>query len=537
MLTRTLFIASLLISGTVISAQKSAKLETTSISASFNYYGTLFSSELQSGKLNPLTDTAKTAIYTGALWLWGLDSANHSVTAVQTFPQQTTGAPKTDYSAGPVATNYVDSAYKTKYERLWKLSLATINDHKNHYNAPNYTTPPEILEWPAHGDTSNGESWRLAPFADLNGNNLYEPQAGEYPVIRGDEAVYMIFNDAYRPNYQSPSSLKMEVHLMAYIFEDSTEAIQNTVFLAYRIINRSGKNLPKLKASLFLDYDLGNGLNDLGGSDSLTNLAYVYNASNRDVGSLGFGLNPPAVGAKSLNGQAAGALFYENNSQFTGNPLNAMEFANLIQLNWKNGMPLVLESPSGLGSTQNGDGYAPGRTPITSWHYNEASNWYANPDNYADIRGLLAMPTTAFNAGDELCYDFAVGFAHDSSHQSSFKPYRSVIELKSQMNSVQQFYNSRNFSCLDETVAISRQALKPFVIYPNPASGSLTIEGNFEIERVKLYSLSGQQILNKKLNAHHKVKVNLPQDVAKGIYLVHIISHDQTVKVRKVMIE
>lgn len=537
MLTRTFFIASLLICGLITSAQKSAKLETKTISSSFNYYGTLFSTDAQSGKLNPLSDTAKTAVYTGALWLWGLDSANNSVTAVQTFPHQTTGAPKTDFSAGPVATNYVDSARKAKYERLWKLSLDEINTHKNNYNTPGYTAPLEILEWPAHGDTSNGESWRLAPFADLNGNELYEPQAGEYPVIRGDEAIYMIFNDAYRPNYQSPSTLKMEVHLMAYIYDDSTQAMQNTVFLAYRIINRSGKDLTHFKAALFLDYDLGNGLNDLGGSDSLTNLAYVYNASNRDDGANGFGLNPPAAGAKSLGGQAAGALFYENNSQFTGNPSTAMEYANLIQLKWKNGLPLVLENPSGLGATQNGDGYAPGGTPTTSWHYNESENWYANPNNFKDIRSLLSMPTRQFNADEQLCYDFAVSFAHDSSNHSSFKPYRSVIALKNQMNSVQQFYDARHFTCLDETVATEQLPLKPVKIYPNPARRSLTIAGDFEIEEIKLYSLSGRQVLAKNLQANRRVKLELPPHLAKGVYLLHITGPRQAVMVEKVMIE
>ena len=46
---------------------------------------------------------------------------------------------------------------------------------------PDYVTPHGILEWPAHGDVDLGLDYQLAPFADLNGNMIYEPELGEYP--------------------------------------------------------------------------------------------------------------------------------------------------------------------------------------------------------------------------------------------------------------------------------------------------------------------------------------------------------------------
>ena len=39
--------------------------------------------------------------------------------------------------------------------------------------------PSSIANWPAHGE--EGYSYFLAPFKDVNGNEVYDPENGDYP--------------------------------------------------------------------------------------------------------------------------------------------------------------------------------------------------------------------------------------------------------------------------------------------------------------------------------------------------------------------
>jgi hypothetical protein len=102
------------------------------------------------------------------------------------------------FHGGPISTTqaYNTLAYSNEYhDAIWKVSKAEILDHQANVQNPGYAVPAAIANWPGNGDTSLGIAAQLAPFIDLNGNGLYEPSLGDYPDIRGDEAVYVITND------------------------------------------------------------------------------------------------------------------------------------------------------------------------------------------------------------------------------------------------------------------------------------------------------------------------------------------------------
>jgi hypothetical protein len=61
---------------------------------------------------------------------------------------------------------------------------------------------------------------------------LYNPADGDYPEIRGDEAVYAIMNDKSRDTMGF--GMGIEIHLMVYQYLDGT-FLDNTTFLNYRV--------------------------------------------------------------------------------------------------------------------------------------------------------------------------------------------------------------------------------------------------------------------------------------------------------------
>ena len=79
------------------------------------------------------------------------------------------------------------------------MTAVEINNHILNYQSPGYIIPNDILNWPAHGDTTLGNSLGMlpyiAPFIDVDNDDIYNPSQGDYPCIKGDEAVYIVMND------------------------------------------------------------------------------------------------------------------------------------------------------------------------------------------------------------------------------------------------------------------------------------------------------------------------------------------------------
>lgn len=61
-------------------------------------------------------------------------------------------------------------------------------------------------------------------------------------------------------------------------------------------------------------------------------------------------------------------------------------------------------------------------------------------------------------------------------------------------------------------------------LYPNPSTGILNIESQFEFDRVEFYNMKGQQVFSQKLEHQHILNFNL----SAGIYFVKLISQDSS---------
>lgn len=317
--------------------------------------------------------------------------------------------------------------------------------------------PDIILNWPAHG--VDGElPYKLAPFVDMDGDEIYDPftdypaydldrefdcRQKEVDLLYGDQTIWWVYND--RGNIHSETqadALGFEIRAQAFAFTTNDE-VNDMTFNNYRIINRSTFRLTDTYFTTWFDPDLGNPNDDIIGSDIPRGLGYCYNSDNNDEGPLGYGLNPPAVGFDFFQGPFAdyfdgrdndrdgcidgirdengncvsedpsvgrneriimsGFMYYNNTAnEASGNPNTAAEFYNYMRSRWKNGNPLVVETPDGPGGAGNGDGYTangtglatlyayPGNTYDTTGVTAPTSdqNWFESPDNKEDKRGL-----------------------------------------------------------------------------------------------------------------------------------------------------
>ena len=178
----------------------------------------------------------------------------------------------------------IDEPTMQQWDRTFKITRQEVTDFLENYQTSGYTIPQHILDWPAHGDVSKAQAWLLAPFVDTDNDGIYNPQHGDYPDFPGDMAQFIIFNDNYGSHTESQGQpLGVEAHVMAYAWNTPDDTLlNNTVFLKYKIFNRSQSDYHNAFVGLWSDWDLGYASDDYVGCDVMRNSVYCYNGYDSD---------------------------------------------------------------------------------------------------------------------------------------------------------------------------------------------------------------------------------------------------------------
>lgn len=414
---------------------------------------------------------------------------------------------------------------------LVKVRKADIFFHKNNFNLSNYTMPQGIKEWPAQGDTSIGMAMDLAPFVDVNANGCYDPEKGDYPSIKGDEALYWI---NHTPN-------GFEFHSMLYAYYDTiNQDINNSLFLNYTIINRSNYVYDSMKIGLFIDPDLGDAHDDYLGCDSLTNSFYCYNGDNFDSNfhlATGKGNKIPAIGVRFLSDRMEGFLSVTNIDFRVHQNLNSR---------WANGSP-VTYGGNGQGTISNGNirtNYMFTGDPVNNTGWTEG-----NPGNGissilpGDRKGIANIPYTSLAPQERKSIDLVFGVGYDTSLTSYLQ---NINDLKRVLNYAKQVYDSslnstgilaNNIDCIDTVISV-REFNKPisFDIYPNPAQNEIAIKSKNTIQEISLFDIRGTLVFRKQISEAKQTSIELNSELSNGIYFVRILL-DGSIQNRKLLIQ
>ncbi|MCL2290530.1 MAG: T9SS type A sorting domain-containing protein [Bacteroidetes bacterium] len=483
--------------------------------------------------------SGKSTIFTSNLWLGGLDQQDHLYVAAHKY-----GMYGRDFFLGPITNDYTmideqkefSDAYIQKYYHTWKVTKAEIEYHKAHYADAGYVMPREIANWPAHGRTQHGEGWNLAPYKDVDGNGWYTPWSGDYPEIRGDEAVYFITNDAMGAHTESGSSREfgLEILGMAYAYNSSDEALQNTIFLSYVLQNKSTNDYKDFYFGFWSDFDIGYYGDDYIGCDTLLNLMYGYNGKEIDGNgeAWAYGANPPAQGAMFLN-QKMSAFMFDMPSP-VGAPYTAMGYYNMLQAKWwSGGHSLTLWGNGYGGSTQTKFMYSGDPVTQTGWTELTPNGPSSTPNTPDDRKGVMSAGPFTLPAGKSLCIDIALPFARsfEGNHINS------VTLLKQYAQTIQQFYNNQNFehNC-SNIIGIKENTIynDKLLIYPNPSNGQFTVTCEKIIESIELYDMLGRKVF---ADAPKVQTTQINANLSKGLYIYRVVLQDHSVRSGKIVVQ
>jgi hypothetical protein len=540
-------------------------------------------------------------MYNFSPWIGGKGDDSTLYLAAEMYRQGPTvgGSGKCpDFYAGPVMDSVNYSIYQdTVWSRTWKIQKSEIEYHKSHWNSPGYMAPVNILTWPGNGNTALGQAAQLAPYYDRNGDHHYDPVNGDYPLIRGDEAVFVIFNDD-RDIHKESGGKKMgvEIHLMAYAFDmPDDSAFKNTIFFNYKIYNRSSRTYYNTFIGTFADLDIGYGLDDYIGCDVERSSIIGFNGLSSDGSGQGntYGAHPPAQSVtilggpfmdpsghdrprldntghqlcnESVNGTGFGDSIADNerygltnfmslnglvSNSYNSDPRYAKEFYRYMKSIWYDSTHLFY---GGMGHAGYG-GYGPecrfmypGESDSLNWGTdcqlpNGPVNWTAKiagvlPD---DVTGVGAMGPFTFKPGDIQEVDIAFVFARDYTEQDTLEP--SVAKLRQMIDIVRNSYNTgtlpngNSFFGINDPDNHSSSEMK---IFPNPSYDVINILFNRpvnEMVRIRIINTSGCEVYSSSIIPSGK---NIQLDVrglAAGSYIINVQAKDFTANGKAIIIK
>lgn len=318
----------------------------------------------------------------------------------------------------------VNPASCAAYDRIYSVSRANIADYE-----AGIETAEDLAEWPV--DLG-------APVVDGDGvPDNYNLEGGDRPDIIGDQGVFWVMNDVGGPHTtQGTNPLGIEVQVLAFSFSRA-DALGNTTFYRYRVINKGGLPIEDTYISVFSDPDLGDSADDYVGYDDDLGLGFVYNAADTDAT---YGV-PPAVGYDFFQGPivggdtlAATAFSYFENvgaGQPTADPSTGVAIYNYMQGLWGDGTPM---RASGNGYGAQGGApitkFAFPGDPVTQEFWSEVNNDGNGTDNgTGDRRFAVHTGPFTLNPNEPQDIVFGIVFAQGADRFNSITALRAADRL------------------------------------------------------------------------------------------------------------
>jgi len=530
-------------------------------------------------KQQNINDPYYTTIYSANFWFVGKDNNSQLRGYAETFGNNgITGG-----NAGPLMDSMYYEKYSYLWDRVWKVSALDIQNHL----AGNGTTEA-ITNWPAHGDTTKGQAYNLAPFVDVDLDGIYRPSLGDYPKIKGQQAIYFIRN-ADRSLLNGFEKNELEFHGMAYAFdcpEDS--AINHTVFVDYKVINRSSSDLEDCYFGQWVDLDIGNANDDYIACDVARGTFYAYNGDMFDEnanGVSGYGTHIPAQGVTFLKGakqtndgndnplttdiSAALAqngipyeglgigfgdgitdneyvglshfMHYNNGSVINGNgsPRNNADFYNYLQGNWLDGVGQMTwggnGNPLSTGGPTPSKYMFPGDSDPLFWStYGIPVTPVPWTGGVGDRQGIGSTGPFTLLAGESAGFELAFVFGIDYVNAGNTP---GIAVMQERVDSIRS-YHANGFAttaCGGSIIGLKDEIKENhgLGVYPNPFNHQFRVSYQpTNKSMVEIYNLLGSKVFSQELTKQETVfdLTNKPN----GIYFIRVTDGDK-VLTRKIV--
>jgi len=455
-----------------------------------------------------------------ALWMGGKTETGDLKLAATLYLQR-----GNDFFPGPLRkTGETNEWLMKKYSRVWTMSKELIEDHIAAVNklGKNQNVANEIKNWPVY-EIDNNDTIKMAPFEDVNSNGYYDPEYGDYPKIKGHEAIFWVMNDNGGIHSQSMGKpLKIQVNGLAYSYDckakmpDSLDYfLQHATFVEYQIIYKGSEKLKDVFVGQWFDVDLGNYKDDALGSAPIHQTGFIMNADANDEGESGTGINPGAAAVTILKGPIAqnndgidndndgvkdelnedckmsGITTYNNdNNGIKGNPERDFEYYNLLKSLYLNGDSIYKNAPTGQKRVRHlySHGLDPDY-PNMYWTKNSSDSLFARGDQ----RMLLSSGAFELIPGQEVPFHTVFYYVRNSKDSNQLP---GIINGSKKLSAV---YNGEFIpDCwMLKTTKTNKNHIPELKLIPNPTYGEVRIFSNVNGSDLSIKDAQGRIVLRK----------------------------------------
>lgn len=515
-------------------------LDINNVRARFNANGSLFwdlhsVARYEVPKVYGSNSFRRSPIFMSTLWFHAIDTLGDTLISVQLYGQN-----GTDFTPGVLPKGAQIGFSPILANNIVKLDYYDVEAARRDSNR----LTSSIRNWPTSYQY-NGNTFPLARFVDVNNDGNYNPELGDYPVMRGDQSLTFYYHDMVEHTLSKSKPIGLQIETTGFSWSASNY-LNDFTFIRYRIISQN-QNLQQFRVGVLADFDLGNYADDIVGTDTSRNMIYVMNGDDFDEGVIGYGLNPPAFGVVFLNQPLCASCINENTN--TGpfrNPQTMAEFRNMLYGLNIDGDSMIVNTPNVPPNTYSTFHMAGDPTVANSW-----TMLTDNRFKPADYRMLGITGRDSLLQGDTfdllLCYAFAM------PSQSSGSLTNSLVQLRS---SVDHLLNNLKILVLERPrregncftgkkkptgpgVGLNDQAhiKKSLVsIYPNPATNKIQVikqEDNQPLS-FQLFDNSGKVLISQILT-EPLTSLNL-NSMAPGIYFISVQSESFQQQFEKIVI-
>jgi len=458
------------------------------------------------------------------LWIAGYDQNTSNLRiAAQTYRQS-----GTDYWPGPLdANSLIDSTTSSKWDKLWKINKSTIDSFLLISPHTVFNTHPSILDWPAKGNPYATDKFNaslsvikeMAPFVDINSDGNYNALDGDYPKIKGEQALWWVFNDV-KPHLESNGDvIGLEIKSMAYAC-NSIPALQNVTFYSFDIQYVGSTNLIQTRIGLYNDIDLGYAFDDYIGVDTVRRLGYAYNSDNYDEGPTGYGLDQTICGVQIVKSpsDSAGYIaplgsfsYYTNTFGSMGNPSIDTEFNHILRGSWRDGLQFTETCNGRDNGIPTSFVFTGNPCDTNAWSEKQCMN------AASDKRFIMTTNDFTFTPGATKNLTLAVINTPRSSDSCNFTLLQAMADTVSMYPD--------GCSSFSPTFAFQPQLERSVTLFPNPTDQFLTIQwSEFYVGKIKNVLVT--TTLGEKINLNPTVSASKvifdTKHLPIGIYLVQV---------------
>ncbi len=250
------------------------------------------------------------SIFAGGVWIGGNDPNGALKLAGVTYRNGN----NTDFYPGPLDEDgQTDLEVCEDWDKFFVVKGANVLRHvaefdesvREGFPLPCDSIPEDVRFWPGRGNPFFGQKFdfaipdqNLGNFWDEDGDGLYNPCMGDFPVIDirdcepatrkaareliPDEMVFWVYNDnGGLHRLSSATAIQMEVQVQSFAYT-TNDAINDMSFYRFKLINKASDDIRDCYFAMWTDPDLGCSDDDYIGCNVEKSLGYVYNEDDQD---------------------------------------------------------------------------------------------------------------------------------------------------------------------------------------------------------------------------------------------------------------